>query len=190
MRVSIEKPRGWKLGTGESVNVDGICSTVIAHTAHSFDVEYIPQTLSKTTAAQFDRASVVNLERSLVWGERVHGHFVAGHVDARGKIARMQKKGRSKEVTISIPRTLQTCVAPRGSITINGVSLTVAEARKGAAVVALVPHTLQKTNLGDLKSGDHVNIECDLMARYRRQPRDARVGRYATQRTRTHTTRR
>jgi riboflavin synthase len=178
--VSIEKPRGWKLGIGESVNIDGICSTVVAQSTRSFDVEYMPETLSKTTAGAFDRDRLVNLERSLVWGGRVHGHFVSGHVDARGTVLRIQKKGRSSSILFSIPRTLAPYVSSRGSITINGVSLTIARLHKRGVEVALIPHTLQNTNLGSLKLGDAVNIECDLIARYRAAKRGAKVQRHAT----------
>src|SRR3989338_7211376 len=91
-RVTLEKPEGWKLAPGESISIDGICSTVTARTRDRFDVEYMPETLSKTTAALFTAWRIVNLERSLRYGDRVHGHFVAGHVDGRGRIVAVKKE--------------------------------------------------------------------------------------------------
>lgn len=166
-RVRIQKPRSWKLALGESVSVDGICSTVVAKTASSFDVEYMPQTLRHTTAAQFQSKRMVNLERSLRYGDRIHGHFVAGHIDTRANIQGVKKRGRSRLVLVSLPRELSKFVVARGSVAINGVSLTVAKKTHGFFAVALIPHTLAKTNLGDVQRGDDVNIEADMLARYR-----------------------
>lgn len=142
----------------------------------------MPQTLSKTTAGDFARGRVVNLERSLVWGARVHGHFVAGHVDTRGKVRRVTEKGRSRSVLLSLPDSLARYAPARGSIAVNGVSLTVARTQPGAVEVALIPHTLKVTNLGSLERGDSLNVECDLAARYRFPSRGARVKRHATKR--------
>jgi len=165
-RVEIQTPQEWKLAVGESVNIDGICSTVVAHGRGMFAVEYMPETLSKTTAATWLPRHVVNLERSLKWQGRIHGHFVAGHVDARGVIADILKQGRSRVLSIKISHALRKFVAPRGSISIDGASLTIARIVSGRIEVALIPHTLRATNLGTLKQGDVVNIECDLLTRY------------------------
>ena len=165
-RVRIQKSRSWRLSIGESVNVDGICSTVVAKSSANFDVEYMPQTLSKTTAYRFEKGTIVNLERSLVYGKRIHGHFTMGHVDARTIILTLSKRGRSRLMTIRMPRDLSKYIVARGSVAINGVSLTIAKKTQSAFVVALIPHTLKVTNLGQLKSGDEVNVECDMLARY------------------------
>ncbi|RJQ33562.1 riboflavin synthase [Candidatus Parcubacteria bacterium] len=165
-RVQVQKPRGWKLSLGESVSIDGICSTVAAIGKYYFYAEYMPETLSKTTAASFEKNRMVNLERSLRFGDRIHGHFVAGHVDATTKILHIEKNGRSRRISFALPRSLSRYVVERGSVAINGVSLTVAAKDGASFMVALIPHTLKITNLGALKKGDAVNIECDMLARY------------------------
>ncbi len=166
-RVRIRKPSAWKLAIGESVSVDGICSTVTAKSGRYFDVEYMPQTLSKTTGGSFKKESVVNLERSLRYGDRIHGHFVAGHIDTTSRVMRVDRQGRSRAISMTIPPGISKHIVPRGSIAVNGVSLTVAKKSRGFLSVALIPHTLDATNLGALETGDIVNIECDMMARYR-----------------------
>lgn len=164
--VRIEKPRAWRLRKGASVAVDGICSTVRASGAKHFEVEYMPETLSKTAAVDFAKGRVVNLERSLRLSDLVDGHVVQGHVDGRGIITAIRLRGTSKELMIRIPRSLVRFVAPRGSVAINGVSLTVACMQGASCTVALVSYTLAHTNLGALAVGDSVNIETDLIARY------------------------
>lgn len=188
-RVQIKKPRGWKLELGESVSVDGICSTVASIGRDYFEVEYMPETLKKTTARLFAKGCAVNLERSLAYGDRIHGHFVAGHVDATAKILEIEKSGRSHRIVCSLPRALSKLIVARGSIAMNGVSLTVAEKATRSFTAALIPHTLKATNLGVLRKGDVVNIECDVLARYGLAALrlSARVGRDAKKRIRTKT---
>lgn len=164
--VRITKPAGWKLKAGASVAVDGICSTVIRMDRATFSVEYMPETLRCSTARFFKRGSQVNLERSLLFGAPVDGHFVQGHVDGVAKVARIAVRGDSREITLHIPRTSVRYIAQKGSITVNGVALTVARMRGSECTVALIPYTLAHTNIGALKTGDHVNIETDLLARY------------------------
>jgi len=167
-RVRIAEPKGWKVSIGESISVDGICSTVVAKAAKYFEIEYMPETLGKTTADAFGEKRIVNLERSLTYGDRIHGHFVMGHVDARIRIISIEREGRSRLVTFSLPSTLSKFIVPRGSCAINGVSLTVARKTRGRFAVALIPHTLAATNLGQLKEGEEANLECDTLARYGR----------------------
>jgi riboflavin synthase len=166
IRAEIEMPKGWKFAKGQSVAVDGICSTVIASTAKSFAVEYMPETLSKTTAGRFDKGSAVNLERSLTLKTFIDGHLVQGHVDGVGNVSNIDTKDGGYLMTISLPKPLLKYVAALGSIALNGVSLTVARLKGSRATVALIPHTLSHTNLGGLKEGDTVNVEVDLIARY------------------------
>ena len=166
MRVEFQNPAGWRMRVGESVAVDGICSTIVLASKELFAVEYMPQTLKKTTASSLKKGTSVNLERSLVYGKRIHGHFTMGHVDARAMILTLSEHGRSRLMTIRMPRGLSKYVVARGSVAIHGVSLTIAKKTQGAFVVALIPHTLKVTNLGQLKSGDEVNVECDMLARY------------------------
>jgi riboflavin synthase alpha subunit len=164
-RVRIGKPATWKLAKGQSVSVDGICSTVVAHALGSFDVEYMPVTLAKTTASLFTEGHIADLERSLKFGDPVDGHFVQGHIDGRGEVVRVAVAGDSVELDIRVPKTLMRFVAPTGSIAVNGVSLTVANRHADTFTIALIPHTLSHTNLGTLKCTDAVNIETDLFAR-------------------------
>ena len=165
MRVMIEKPRGWTLKKGESVAVQGICSTVVETRVGAFVVEYMPETLVTTTARLFVKGMPVNLERSLRFGGCVEGHFVQGHVEARSRVMRTQAKGASREITIAIPQPLMRFIAPKGSIAIDGVSLTVAQKGARSVMVAIIPHTLRTTTLGALSKGDFVNIETDMLAR-------------------------
>src|SRR3989344_5867972 len=105
-RVRIQKPRGWKVSNGQSISIDGICSTVVSFGKHFFDVEYMQETLSKTTAASFMKDTLVNLERSMKYGERVEGHLMQGHVDTRMRIVATIEKGRSRELIVAVPRAL------------------------------------------------------------------------------------
>ncbi len=169
IRVGIKKPKdpkAWKLALGQSISIDGICSTVTAVSKDAFEVEYMPETLKKTTAGSFAKGVLVNLERSLALKDFVDGHIVQGHVDARARAASIADEGNTRRIAIEIPKDLARFVAALGSIAINGVSLTVARFESGKATVALIPHTLSHTNLGALKRGDSVNIEVDVMARY------------------------
>lgn len=166
VRVRIEKPRAWKLELGQSVNVDGVCSTAVKTGAALFEVEYMPETLSKTTAALFVQGRVVNLERSLKYGERIDGHPVQGHVDIALPVRGVRTRGASKEITIKPPSKLAREAELHGSIALNGVSLTVARKHGPNITVALIPHTLRSTNLGALRAGQAVNVEFDHSAAY------------------------
>jgi riboflavin synthase len=161
-RVGITIPRGWRLKKGESVAIDGICTTVVAMSRSVFEVDYMQTTVAKTTAGGFKKGRVVNLERPLAYRGRVDGHFVLGHVDGRGMVQQV----KNQKVKIKIPKDFAQYVTPRGSITVNGVALTVAAAQGNLVTVALIPYTASHTNLGTLKKGDWVNIEIDLLARY------------------------
>lgn len=165
-RVRIAKPRGWRLAIGESIALDGICTTVVMRDARTFEIELMQETLGKTTAYLLSKGSTVNLERSLRHGARISGHYVLGHVDGVGKIRTVKTQGGSNALTVALPRELRPYVAPRGSIAINGVSLTVASRKGGTCTVAIIPHTLHATTIGSLKAGSAVNLEADIMARY------------------------
>jgi riboflavin synthase len=165
-RVRIEAPRGWKLALGASVNVDGVCSTVVKKGAGYFDVEYMPETLSKTTVGKFTRFNLVNLERSLKYGQPIDGHPVQGHVDCAAPIREIVQKGASREFVIKPSAPLARAAILHGSIAINGVSLTIAKKHGPNITVALIPYTLKHTNLGSLKVGDLVNVEFDHSRAY------------------------
>lgn len=165
-RVRIVLPRGWKLRNGQSVSIDGICSTVEEARAAHFDVTYMPETLRVSTARSFAMGTIVDLERSLRAGDRLDGHIVQGHVDGVGIVTAVRTRGDSKEVTITVPHSLMRFIAPKGSIAVNGVSLTVAARKGNSFTVALVPHTLSHTTFGTVAKSARVNIETDLIARY------------------------
>jgi riboflavin synthase len=164
--VRIKKPAGWKLSLGQSVSVDGVCSTVTLLRPSFFEVEYMPETLAKTTVRSFEKNTKMNLERSLTLHDFIDGHLVSGHVDGCGVVQKIEVKGNTKEITITIPKELKKYIATKGSVTMNGVSLTVARAEKNTFRVALIPYTLEHTNLGLLEKGSHVNVEIDVVARY------------------------
>lgn len=164
LRVRVARPAKFPLVEGASVAVDGICSTVTKFGKNYFEVEYMPQTLSKTTAKTFARGTLVNLEPSLRYGDPVDGHFVQGHVEGVAKVAAVQTEGKTKKIALALPASLMRYVVALGSLTVNGVSLTVASKTKTTCTVALIPHTLSHTNLGALTRGTLVNVETDIMA--------------------------
>ncbi len=166
LHVQVERPKGWSLVRGQSIAVDGVCSTVVEFRDDSFDVEYMPETLAKTTVGSFQEGVKVNLERSLTLQDFIDGSIVSGHVDAVGSIEEIVILGETKEMTISFPLELRKYIAPKGSIVINGVSLTVVDVKDGTSRVALISYTLEQTNLGLLEKDDMVNIEVDMLARY------------------------
>ncbi len=164
--VRIEAPRSWNLALGASINVDGICSTVVKEGSGFFDVEYMPETLSKTTAVSFQRGTLLNLERSLKFGDRIDGHPVQGHVDCTAAVREIVQKGGSREITIKPSAKFARAAILHGSIAINGVSLTIAKKRGPNITVALIPYTLKHTTLGELKVGYVVNVEFDHSRAY------------------------
>lgn len=166
LRVRIKKPAGWKLTLGQSVAVDGVCSTVVSRAPAFFEVEYMPETLAKTTARTFKKNQIINLERSLTFKDFLDGGLVQGHVDACGRVKMVGKKGKTGTLEISVPKNIEKYITDKGSITINGVNLTIARMKRDTFSVALIPYTLSHTNLGLSKKGDMVNIEADMLARY------------------------
>lgn len=162
----IKKPAGWNMKTGESVSVDGICSTVKRLRGNSFEVEYMPETIKKTTAGLFKKGTYVNLERSLRADDRLDGHLVQGHVDTTGDTREIRKMGNSVILKIGFPKQYRKFIAPKGSISVNGVSLTVVAVGADWFSVSLVSYTLEHTNLRNLKKGDRANLEVDVLARY------------------------
>ncbi len=184
MRVRIQAPRGWKLSKGQSISVDGICSTAVSLEKNSFVVEYMPETLSKTTATFFTKGTVVNLERSLKYGDRIEGHLMQGHVDAWTRIVAIVDKGRARELIVAMPSVLRKRIALHGSIALNGVSLTVARTQGSTIAVALIPHTIAHTNLGLLSVGGLANIELDHTLFLAEEASRGRVVRNAAKRAR------
>jgi len=166
VHVRLARPAGWKIKTGESVNIDGICSTVKRLGRNSFEVEYMPETIQKTTAGNFAKGTIVNMERSLRFGDRLGGHLVQGHVDTAGVVREMKQRGDSVMMSVGFPKRYAKFFAAKGSVCMNGVSLTVVSAATDRLAVSLVSYTLRRTNLRNLKKGDKVNLEVDAIARY------------------------
>lgn len=151
---------------GDSIAVSGACLTVVELGGDRFVVDCMPETLSHTTLGQVASGDRVNLERSLALGARLGGHLVLGHVDAVAEILSVRANGSAWEVTVSLPEAVRGCVAPKGSVAIDGISLTVIAVDAGRFRVGIIPHTLKKTTLRDVKAGSRVNVEADVLARY------------------------
>lgn len=155
------------LSIGDSIAVDGVCQTVVARTPTSFAVEAMAPTLSRTTMGTLQPGRPVNLERALALGARMGGHMVQGHVDAVGKVERVERIGEHVLVDVALPADIADVTVPHGSIAINGVSLTVNEKLDDNTIqVALIPHTWEQTNLSDLRMGDGVNVEGDMIGKF------------------------
>lgn len=165
-KVGIQKDTSEQLTKGESIAINGVCSTIVEITNEDFFVEYMSETLKKTTLSRLTSGESVNFEKSLKVGEPLSGHFVYGHIDNMGSIEKIELKGDSKEFYIALPEQMQKYVAYKGSITLDGVSLTIAEKTKNGCKVALVPYTLTNTTFGEKKVGDVLNIETDILAKY------------------------
>lgn len=160
------KLAGEPLALGESILVDGTCLSVVEALPDGFAVDATVETLARTTLGQHSVGGKVNLERALRAGDRLGGHIVTGHVDAVGSLVRRAPAGDAVAMTFAVPSDLRRYVAPKGSITVCGVSLTVNTVTPTAFDVMLIPITLQVTRLGELQPGDGVNLEVDLVARY------------------------
>jgi riboflavin synthase len=152
------------VAAGDSIAVDGVCLTVVARQARTFEADVSRATLACTTG--FAAGHRVNLEKALRLSDRLGGHPVSGHVDGVGRVARTRAAGGNRLLAVAAPRALAKYIARKGSIAVNGVSLTVNEVAGAEFEVNLIPHTLAASNLGDLRAGDRVNLEVDLLARY------------------------
>lgn len=154
------------LDVGDSVAVNGVCLTATAIAGTTFTVETILETLHRTNLGSVAVGSGVNLERAMPASGRFDGHVVQGHVDGTGVIAEMEPEGSGQRWTVSAAPELLRYVVEKGSITVNGVSLTVAGVDDDAFQIALIPHTLEVTSFGDATVGDAVNLEVDILAKY------------------------
>jgi riboflavin synthase len=155
-----------RIAIGDSISVQGVCLTVTRMADGGFFADVSRETLAKTTLGTLAQGSRVNLEPSLRAGDALGGHWVSGHVDAVGKLKTLVQDARSWRLEFELPAQLMRFVAPKGSICINGVSLTVNHVEGRRFDVNIIPHTRQVTTLGDLKTDDGVNIEIDVIARY------------------------
>jgi riboflavin synthase len=154
------------LALGESIAIDGVCLTVEERERGRFRVQAGAETLSRTTIGALRPQSRVHLERALRASDRLGGHIVAGHVDGMGEVHSRRPVGPSVEIAFRAPREVLRYVVEKGSIAIDGISLTVNRVDEYAFAVLLIPHTLEKTTLGDKRPGDKVNLEVDIVGKY------------------------
>ena len=155
-----------RTSVGDSVAIDGCCLTATAVEGDAIAFQAVPETISRTTLGSLGRGRRVNVEPAVRAGEELGGHYVQGHVDAVGHIESVEAEGEGLRVFVEAPDgVLRSCVE-KGSVTVDGVSLTVAEVAEGAFAVALVPHTLAVTTLSELAPGRPVNLEADVLAKY------------------------
>ena len=165
-RLSIVIPFSDGLALGDSVAVNGCCLTVAGISGADIAFDVLAQTLRVTSLGNLAAGSIVNLERALRMGDRLGGHFVQGHVDGTGAILSMEANGQDHVVEVSLPAEIHRLCVAKGSIAIDGISLTIAELKASSAVFWITPHTFSHTNLRDAKAGDTVNLEADMLAKH------------------------
>ena len=165
-RLRIATAAAAELALGDSVAVNGVCLTVVRFDASGFDAEVSPATLRVTNLGDLRDGATVNLERPLLPSDRLGGHFVQGHVDGVGSLARMEQETDFWWVTVRFPEDLSRYLVPKGSVAVDGISLTVAGLEADRFAVQIVPHTWRHTNLHARRVGDAVNIECDIIGKY------------------------
>ena len=165
MTVNLGKhAKGLKIG--QSVALNGVCLTATKLSKSNCIFEMIDETTKKTDLGNLKVKGIVNIERSLKAGDRLEGHFVLGHVDGVGIITKIQRKPKEVSVWFKIPKKLSKYVVKKGSIAIDGISLTVVDIKDTIASVSLIPHTIEVTNFQTKKIGDKVNIETDILGKY------------------------
>jgi riboflavin synthase len=167
LQLQIEAPALAPLShVGDSINVSGCCLTVVAVRGSSLAFEVVPESLRRTALGDLAPGAAVNLEDALRAGEPYGGHIVQGHVDGVGELVERREEGIGAWLRFQAPDNVQRYLIEKGSVTVAGVSLTVAELHDDGFAVAIVPHTLQVTTIGTLAVGDFVNLEADMIARY------------------------
>ena len=167
VRVRIGAPgTAGAVAPGDSIAVNGVCLTAVAAAEVFLEFDAVPETLARTSLSGLASGDAVNLEPALRAGEPLGGHIVQGHVDAVGRVGRVEWEGDGVRMEVEAPpKVLRYCVE-KGSIAVDGVSLTIAALTEDSFEVALVPHTLRATTLGERKAGDEVNLEVDVLAKY------------------------
>ena len=167
LRLRVEAPETASAAApGDSVAVSGCCLTVTAVANGGFEFDAVPETIARTNLGHLAAGSDVNLEPALRAGEQLGGHFVQGHVDGTARVERLDPEGDGARLTLTLPPGLLRYCVEKGSIAVDGVSLTIATLRDDGIEIALVPFTLERTTLGAAAHGDELNIEVDLLAKY------------------------
>ena len=165
-RLRLETPLAPELQLGESVAVDGVCLTVTSRDAGGWDADIGPETARVTTLGSFRPGRRVNLERSMRADSRFGGHLVQGHVDATGEVLAIRPDGESHWIDVAFPEPLSPLFVAKGSVAVNGVSLTVATLETARFSVMIIPFTWEHTSLSALQRGARVNLECDMVGKY------------------------
>ena len=165
VRVSAPTTAG-AAAVGDSVAVDGVCLTVVDVAGERVEFDAVPETMARSALARLAPGAAVNVEPALRAGEPLGGHYVQGHVDGVGRVRSVEPEGEGARVWIQAPPGVLRYCVEKGSVAVDGVSLTVAELASDAFAVALVPHTLAETTLGELEPGRPVNLEVDVLAKY------------------------
>jgi riboflavin synthase len=166
-RLVVEEPTiADSIKVADSIAVNGCCLTVIEKKDKTFAFQAGPETLARTNLGKLVSGSPVNLERALALGDRLGGHFVSGHIDGQAELAKIDNHGDWQDYFFSIPQELAVQMASKGSVAVDGVSLTLVRCEQNMFSVALIPYTLKVTTLGQCRIGDKVNIETDILAKY------------------------
>jgi len=165
-RFIVEIPFASELADGESVAVNGCCLTVTGSDEGTASFDVLKQTLDVTSLGELSEGRLVNLERAMLAGGRFGGHFVQGHVDATGEILDLSLHGQDHRLEISLPDDIQKLCIDKGSLAIDGISLTIAELKENSAVFWIIPHTMELTRLSDATVGQKVNLEADVIAKH------------------------
>lgn len=165
-RLTVESDLAAALADGDSVATNGVCLTVVAHDSDTWAADLSPETLRVTALGMLRAGAAVNLERSVAVGSRLGGHFVLGHVDGTGVIERIVPEGEFWRIAVSFPDHLAPYFILKGSVAVDGISLTIASLDAASLDVQIVPHTWTHTALQGARPGDHVNLECDMVGKY------------------------
>jgi riboflavin synthase len=174
-RLTIQAPFAAEVGLGDSVAVNGCCLTMAAADAEGLHFDLLKQTLTVTSLGDLAAGSLVNLERAMRVGDRFGGHFVLGHVDATGEIAGLAPLGQDHRFDVRLPADLLPLCIDKGSLAVDGISLTIAELNRDIATFWITPHTWEHTNLRAAKEGARVNLEADMLAKHVARLMDARL---------------
>ena len=166
MILRLNDDNSFNVEINDSVSCDGVCLTVISKDKNFFEVQLVNETLNRTTAKTWKEKEELNLERALLPSTRMGGHFVQGHVDGITTIEDIKHFDKSSTWTFSMNSDIERYIVEKGSIALNGVSLTVASKHKNSFDVALIPHTIELTTFGNLSIGDNVNVEVDILGKY------------------------
>ena len=165
-RLCLDLPFAAELALGDSVAVNGCCLTVAELASEGVFFDLLSQTLQVTSLGDLQKNELVNVERALAVGQRFGGHFVQGHVDATGRIDDLSPHGQDHRLEVSLPPEVRGFCIDKGSLCIDGISLTIAKLKENSAVFWITPHTMAETHLGQARTGQKVNLEADLLAKY------------------------